>query len=192
MLGRRTGMAALLVVLMALAAYGLQSTATPRDAAVVGSAEAFVCALPQDVSVFSTPPAPFSVPGRARPPPGTVPDTFTPVMAVVCDIDLRNHVAADGTATYVEGHYTGDFDSVIEALNAPSARRSMFCSSYDVAAPVDMWLVDADGRAMEHSYPLSDCGIDNTLTITGHHAGSSNALCHLVPVSGTKCALSHR
>ncbi|QCB49524.1 hypothetical protein E5720_09920 [Rhodococcus sp. PAMC28707] len=163
MIGRRTGITALVVVLMALAAYGLQSTATPRDAGVVGSAEAFVCALPQDVGGFLTPPSPFSSPGRVRPPPGTVPDTFTPVMAVVCDIDLGNHVAADGTATYVERHYTGDFDSAIEALNAPSARRSMFCGTYGVAAPVDMWLVDADGRAMEPSYPLSDCGIDNTL-----------------------------
>ncbi|MDJ0396554.1 hypothetical protein QMK17_24950 [Rhodococcus sp. G-MC3] len=164
MIGRRTGLTAFVVVLIALATYGILSTPKPRDVAAIGAVDAFVCALPQDVGGFLAA-VPLTFPGPARPLRGTVPDSFEPVEAVVCDVNLGPHVEADGTVTYFERHYAGNFESAIEEFNAPSARTPIFdagCASYSGAPLTDMWLVDAHGQAMEPSYPLSDCGFDST------------------------------
>lgn len=166
MIGRRVGLTIFLVVTAALASYGVLSTPEPRSVAEIGSADQFVCALPQDVGGYLAAP-PQQRTFTPRPAPGTVPDGFEPVTAVVCDIDIGDHVAADGTVTYVERRYAGDFDTAVRELNRPPTRRSIFdtqcLESALAAAPVDMWLLDADGRAVQPSYPRGDCGLDNTL-----------------------------
>ncbi|MDQ1179493.1 hypothetical protein QE449_001407 [Rhodococcus sp. SORGH_AS303] len=164
--GRHVGLALFLVVTVALASYGVLTTPEPRSVAEIGSADHFVCALPQDVGGYLAPPPPQqSV--APRPARGTVPEGFEPVAAVVCDIGIGDHVEADGTVTYVERRYAGDFGSAVRELNGPPTRRSIFdaecLASVLAAAPVDMWLVDVDGRAVQPSYPRGDCGLDNTL-----------------------------
>ncbi|MDI9896490.1 hypothetical protein QM797_17330 [Rhodococcus sp. IEGM 1381] len=166
MIGRRVGLTIFLVVTAALASYGVLSTPESRSVAEIGSADQFVCALPQDVGGYLAAP-PQQQAFLPRPAPGTVPEEFEPVTAVVCDIGIGDHVAADGTVTYVERRYAGDFDAAVRELNRPPTRRSIFdahcLASVLAAAPVDMWLLDADGRAVQPSYPRGDCGLDNTL-----------------------------
>lgn len=166
--GREAGLTLFVAVLLALTAYGVATTPQPRTAAHIGSADSFVCPLPQNVSGSADIPTTANrtaVP--PRPAPGTVPTTFTPTSAVVCDTFAGDTVAVDGTVSYFERHYSGDFGPVIEALNAPSARPAwpIFCGTTvdSMPPPTDMWLIDADGRAMEPTYPISGCGFDNTL-----------------------------
>lgn len=166
MIGRRVGLTIFLLVTAALASYGVLSTPQPRSVAEIGSADQFVCALPQDVGGYLAAP-PQRQTFLPRPAPGTVPEGFEPVTAVVCDVSIGDHVGADGTVTYVERRYAGDFDAAVRELNRPPTRRSIFDSqclaSALAAAPVDMWLIDAGGRAVQPSYPRGDCGLDNTL-----------------------------
>ncbi|MGV8873518.1 MAG: hypothetical protein ACOH2Q_13400 [Rhodococcus sp. (in: high G+C Gram-positive bacteria)] len=166
MIGRRVGLTIFLVVTAAFASYGVLSTPEPRSVAEIASYDQFVCALPQDVGGYLAAPVPQQT-FLPRPAPGTVPEGFEPVAAVVCDIDIGDHVGADGTVTYVERRYAGDFDSAVRELNKPPTRHSIFdaqcMASVEAAAPVDMWLLDADGRAVQPSYPRGDCGLDNTL-----------------------------
>lgn len=166
--GRQTGLTLFVAVLLALTAYGVATTPEPRTAAHIGSADSFVCPLPQNASGSADIPTTANrsaVP--PRPAPGTVPITFTPTSAVVCDTFTGDTAAADGTVSYFERHYSGDFGPVIEALNAPSARPAwpMLCatSEYSMAPLTDMWLIDADGRAIAPTYPTGECGFDNTL-----------------------------
>lgn len=162
MIGRRAGLGLFVAILGLLVLYGLATEPDERTVAGIGPVEMFSCAPPQEVEGFLIEPVPTPAP---RPPRGTVPDTFTPVEAVVCDNGLNDHVSADGTTGYIERRYAGDFTSAIEELNAPSERRSLFtaaCGDYSLPAQVDMWLVDAQGNAMEPSHPLSDCGFEKT------------------------------
>lgn len=160
MTSRRAGLTIFLVVVAALASYGVLTTPESRPLAEIGVASQFVCALPYDVSGYVSPPAP------QRPVRGTVPDTFEPAFAVVCDTALQKHLDADGTATYFERIYSGDFSATIEDLNSPHSRPSIFdtyCAASSLAAmPIDVWLVDSNGRAIQPSYPRGECGLDNT------------------------------
>ena len=163
---RRVGLTLFLVVVTALATYGVVTTPDPRPVAEIGRAGQFVCALPQDTGRFLAEPPPQQF-GHQRPARGTVPDGFTPAAAIVCDIDVGSHVDADGTTVYYERRYTGDFGKALRALDAPPTRRSLFdvecLADMSAPAPVDMWLIDDAGRAVEPSYPRGYCGLDNTL-----------------------------
>ncbi|MGF0313772.1 hypothetical protein [Rhodococcus sp. IEGM1428] len=166
--GRRAGLTLFVAVLLAMTAYGVATTPQPRTAAQIGSADSFVCPLPQNVSGSADiPTAADRSAVSPRPAAGTVPTTFAPTSAVVCDTFTGDTVAADGTVSYFERHYSGDFGPVIEALNAPSSRPAwpIFCGTSEYSMPplTDMWLIDADGRALEPTYPIGECGFDNTL-----------------------------
>lgn len=168
MVGRRIGLVLFVVVMAGFVACGEYTEPEPRPVASIGSVDDFTCALPQDVVAYQRFPGSYAPSTNPRPIPGTVPDSFVPAEAVVCDIDLAPRIGADGVATYFERHYSGDFGSAIQAFNAPSARRAFLpgsCGDYSLAAPVDMWLVDADGRAVQPSYPLWDCGFENTTAL---------------------------
>ncbi|WP_285185871.1 hypothetical protein [Rhodococcus sp. MEB041] len=58
MTGRHVGLALFLVVTVALASYGVLTTPDPRSVAEIGSADRFVCALPQDVGGYLAAPPP--------------------------------------------------------------------------------------------------------------------------------------
>lgn len=151
------------VAAVAVGGYLWWTAPAPRSVATVVSADAFACVAPTGVEVDRPPVAP---PVSERPVPGTVPDDFVPVKAVVCDAFTHEQVAADKTSVFSEHHHAGDFTDAIEQLNAPSARRSLFpsmCGDYSLAVVPDMWLLDADGRAVFPSFPLHDCGYENTL-----------------------------
>ena len=163
---RRVGLTLFLLVVTALAAYGVVTTPDPRPVAEIGRAGQFVCALPQDTGRFLAAPAPQRF-DHQRPARGKVPDGFTPAAAIVCDIDVGRHVDADGTTVYYERRYAGDFGAALRALDAPPTRRSFFdvecLGDVSAPAPVDMWLVENAGRAVEPSYPQGYCGLENTL-----------------------------
>lgn len=149
------------VVVAAFAWYMIGTAPAPREVAEVGPAKAFTCAAPTETighqTTFTPPPA------IARPVAGTVPEDFTPVEAVVCAEFTEGFVDADRSVKYYESHYAGDFSEAIEQLNAPSARTSLLpddCSMYSMPMIPDMFLLDADGRAVEPMYPPSDCGVN--------------------------------
>ncbi|WP_415976218.1 hypothetical protein [Rhodococcus sp. 077-4] len=161
MINRRTGLTTFVLILFALVAAGVFSEPRARPVAEIGLADAFECAPPYGEYVEPRPLAELET--GPRPSPGTVPSSFTPVTVVVCDNAITGPAAADGTAHFIETHYGAEPLALTDALNAPSARRSLFpgacdTSTYSMPALLDTWLVDADGRAMEPSYPLSDCG----------------------------------
>ncbi len=87
----------------------------------------------------------------------------------MCDSYIGPRVDADGTATYFERSYAGNFEAAIKEINAPSSRRTppFMCSTYSLPMRLDMWLVDVHGQAVEPSYPLSDCGFENALGLHG-------------------------
>lgn len=167
MTGRHVGLTLFLVVTAALASYGVLTTPESRPVAEIGSADQFVCALPQDVGGYLGAPPQQQQTFLPRPARGTVPEGFEPVAAVVCDVGIGDHIGADGMVTYYERRYAGDFDVAVSQLNGPHTRSSVsdtHCWGYVLAAaPVDMWLLDAGGRAVQPSYPRGDCGLDNTL-----------------------------
>ncbi|WP_072803520.1 hypothetical protein [Rhodococcoides yunnanense] len=153
--------AAAVVAAAVVGGYLWWSAPASRGVATIGSADAFACQPPSGVHDLA--PASASIP---RPAPGTVPEDFVPVKAVVCDSFTGDRVDADKTATYSEHHYAGDFSDALEQLNAGSGRRPLLpgqCGVYDLAVVEDMWLLDADGRAVQPSYPLHGCGYQNTL-----------------------------
>ncbi|MDZ7918258.1 MAG: hypothetical protein U5O16_41675 [Rhodococcus sp. (in: high G+C Gram-positive bacteria)] len=161
MVSRRTVAALVVVGIAAVFGYRAASAPEPRAVAEVAAAEAFTCSAEYVGKTYAGP----------RPPRGTVPDSFVPVTVVVCDLDISGPVDADGTAAYFERRYTVDPAAVVSVVNAPSERRSLFpgacdTSSYSSPAPLDTWLLDTDGRAMEPWYPFTECGWENDYALS--------------------------
>ena len=98
---------------------------------------------------------------------GRVPDGFVPTEVVRCTPDL-----AAGTVS--EDHLSGDFTALLAALAVPSERGgSRSCLDYADVRP-EVWLVNAQGQAINVTWPLDNCDhlkpttalALNTLTVT--------------------------
>jgi hypothetical protein len=79
---------------------------------------------------------------------------------VTCDASPSRTVAADLTVSITEHRWEGDFSEAIAKLDADSEGPRLdqdSCPIADLAAVEDLWLVDAQGRAVRPSYPVDDC-----------------------------------
>ncbi|QIH99389.1 hypothetical protein BH92_05480 [Rhodococcoides fascians A21d2] len=142
---------ALLVAITAVTCGSPTSLGPVRPVAEVGSADAFQCQVPQQLD--------RPTPAVDRPIPGTIPDDFVPVAAVMCD--GGETVESDGTVVYRELRRAGDLSTAIRLLNEPSEPSLTvdLCPTYSIAEPEQLWLEDAQGRAMEPSVPVGECGL---------------------------------
>lgn len=134
--------------------------APTRAVAQIGSAESFRC---DDSLPPGRPPPP------SRPTSGTVPVDFVPVAAVICSTDFSGALELDNGRGYDETRYEGDFTEVVRLLNEPTARRSPLaggCPSYSVAPTPDLWLLDAQGRAIAPTFPSHECGLPNIAALS--------------------------
>ncbi|MEW1878695.1 hypothetical protein AB0O58_03260 [Rhodococcus sp. NPDC080181] len=143
----------MLVAITAVTCASPASLNPHRVVAEIGSAEAFRCDRGPQIDEPR--------PRFPRPTPGTVPDDFVPVAAIVCD-QIDEGVAPD-TVPYREHRYEGDLTEVIRLLNAPSESTLIrgYCPTYSVVEPPQIWLVDNRGRAMEPTLPTGECGLLN-------------------------------
>lgn len=141
----------LLVAITAVTCASPTSLGPARPVAQIGSADAFQCQVPQQVD--------RARPAVDRPTPGTIPAEFVPTIAVMCE--GGDTVEPDGTVVYRELRRSGDFSTAIHLLNEPSERAltADLCPTYSVAEPVQLWLEDAQGRAVEPTVPIGECGL---------------------------------
>lgn len=131
------------------------ANAPTRAVAQIGSAESFRC---DDSLPPGRPPPP------SRPTPGTVPVDFVPVAAVVCATVESETLVLDNGRGYDETRYEGDFTEIVRLLNQSTERRSPFaggCPSHNVVPTPDLWLLDAQGRAVAPTLPYRECGVPN-------------------------------
>ncbi|MDI9894147.1 hypothetical protein QM797_05360 [Rhodococcus sp. IEGM 1381] len=148
---RRWLVGAMLVAITAVSCGSPTSLGPARPVAEIGSADAFRCQVPQQVD--------RPTPAVDRPIPGTIPDDFVPVTAVMCE--GGDTVESDGTVVYRELRRAGDLSTALRLLNEPSERALTvdLCPTYSIAEPEQLWLEDAQGRAMEPSVPIGECGL---------------------------------
>ncbi|MGF0311722.1 hypothetical protein [Rhodococcus sp. IEGM1428] len=148
---------ALLVAITAVTCGSPTSLGPARPVAEIGSAEAFRC----DRGPHIDEPRPKF----PRPNPGTVPDGFVPVAAIVCD--QADEEVEPNTVPYREHRYEGDLAEVVRLLNAPSESSLSWspCPTYSVVEPSQIWLVDDRGRAVEPTLPIGECGMPNSSAV---------------------------
>ncbi|MEH6793115.1 MAG: hypothetical protein V7694_03180 [Rhodococcus sp. (in: high G+C Gram-positive bacteria)] len=81
------------------------------------------------------------------------------MIAVMCE--GGDTVEPDGTVVYRELRRAGDFTTAIRLLNQPSQRAltADLCPTYSIAEPVQLWLEDVRGRAIEPALPIGECGL---------------------------------
>jgi len=84
--------------------------------------------------------------------PGTLPEGFRPARVTLCHFE-----DGDGGAAVVEELRAGDIPAVVAAFAMPSSRPEGSCSQEFEAVP-ELFLVDADGRAVRMAWPLDGCG----------------------------------
>ena len=85
---------------------------------------------------------------------GRIPDGFEPVRAILCD-DVGTVTDGDGVwSGPATRHVEGDLTALIDALNqADDPRWPGPCTAMEAIAP-QVWLADADGRAVHVTYPV--------------------------------------
>lgn len=90
---------------------------------------------------------------------GTVPPGFVPVDVVRC-MPGPVRVSGSGQPTgriITEEHLSGDYTALLTALAEPSDRQeAMNCTSQGEDLP-ELWLVNAEGRAVHVMWPLNTC-----------------------------------
>ncbi|WP_155293806.1 hypothetical protein [Rhodococcoides fascians] len=147
----RWTVAVMLVAITAVTCASPASLGPARPAAEIGSAESFQCQVLQPVD--------RPTPAVDRPIPGTIPEDFVPATAVMCE--GGETVDPDGTVAYRELRRAGDFSTAMRLLNEPSEREltADLCPTYSVAEPDQLWLEDAQGRAMQPTLPVGECGL---------------------------------
>lgn len=94
-----------------------------------------------------------------------IPDGFTPAAAILCE--GGDTVEPDGTVTHREQRREGDFSNAIRLLNEPSERAlaADLCPTYSIVEPPQFWLVDTQGRAVEPTLPIDECGLPDVSAI---------------------------
>lgn len=141
----------LLVAITAVTCGSPMSLGPARPVAEIGSADAFQCGVAQPVD--------RPRPAQNRPSPGTIPDGFAPIAAILCE--GGDAVEADGTVSYRELRREGDLSGAVRLLNESSERAlaANLCPSYSIAEPAQLWLLDAQGNAVEPTVPVGECGL---------------------------------
>lgn len=99
----------------------------------------------------------------ATPPPaaGGVPDRFVPVDVIRCDASMLASLEDEEGlwSTMTEERLAGNIDALVDALAEPSDGPvpNQACTA-DMELVPDLWLVDAQGRAMRAAWPTNSCG----------------------------------
>ncbi|WP_146233419.1 hypothetical protein [Arthrobacter psychrolactophilus] len=88
--------------------------------------------------------------GAAADKKGRVPDGFIPVDAVRCVPDTKGAVVS-------EERLSGDYAPLLKALAIPSERGGeMNCLDY-ADTPLELWLINAQGQAINVTWPTDNC-----------------------------------
>jgi hypothetical protein len=90
--------------------------------------------------------------------PGRIPDGFEPVSVILCD-DIGTVTDEDGVWSGPSTrHLEGDLEPLIDALNQPDDPPWLGpCAAIEAIVP-QIWLADADRRAVHVAYPSDGCG----------------------------------
>ena len=132
-----------------LAACGTPQRGEPPVGEVIDSADClasnlrYLAGAPLLPAVGAHGPAPL---------PGTLPEGFRPTRATLCHLE-----DGDGGAAVVEELRAGDLRPVIDAFALRSQPPGGSCDRGFEAIP-ELFLVEADGRAVRMAWPLDRCG----------------------------------
>jgi hypothetical protein len=93
---------------------------------------------------------------------GRVPDGFEPTGVYVCEtitiVTLGTPPPTPSAATTLAPPLTGDLAPLLNALAEPNDPHTLAACTEDWPIVPDVWLVDAEGRAVHAAYPVDECG----------------------------------
>lgn len=107
------------------------------------------------------PPAPSSAPDPQHPDapePGRVPVGFTPATAVRCDLMASIDDAEGRWSGVTAVTLAGDLTALLAALSEPDDEHWLGPCTADAELVPPLWLVDANGLAINAHYPRNGCG----------------------------------
>lgn len=122
--------------------------------------EGYDCLAP-NLGGWVLPPAPSSAPDPQHPDapqPGRVPVGFTPTMAVRCDLMASIEDAEGRWSGVTAVTLAGDLTALLVALSEPDDGSWPGPCTADAELVPPLWLVDANGRAINAHYPRNGCG----------------------------------
>ena len=93
------------------------------------------------------------------PAPGTIPDDFHPISAVVCE--FVGYTADYGYALVRQSNRIGNLNVVVDELDRPSTKRPWLgeCPTAATIPTPAVWLVNAAGNAVRVTFPVDGtCG----------------------------------
>lgn len=88
---------------------------------------------------------------------GSVPEGFVPVHVIRCSMGV-NDPTGDYTPVLHEEHLEGDYSNLLAALAQPSDKSGSGACTADMELVPPLWMVDAQGRAIQVAWPLDACG----------------------------------
>jgi len=141
---------------------GADSAGSSAAAVVAPAAD---CQSPQVLDALGLTPAPgaaATTPSSATPHPdapaeGTVPRTFVAVSALACTPGGQLTDSAGTWSSVQATSRDGDMTALKSALELPSLESTDAATCDDV--PLQLWLVDALGRAVRVQVPTDACGV---------------------------------
>lgn len=99
--------------------------------------------------------------GTPPPAAGGVPEGFVPVEVIRCDAFMLGTLEDEEGlwSAVTEERLAGNIDALVDALAEPSdgSIPNQACTA-DMELVPDLWLVDAQGRAMRAAWPTNSCG----------------------------------
>ena len=88
---------------------------------------------------------------------GSVPEGFVPVQVIRCSIVVKDPTG-DFTQVLQEEPLEGDYSDLLAALAKPSDKGGSGPCTADMEIIPPLWMVDAQGRAIQVTWPLDACG----------------------------------
>lgn len=88
---------------------------------------------------------------------GSVPEGFVPAQVIRCLIEVKDPTG-DYTRVLLEEYLEGDFSDLLAALAKPSDKGGSGPCTADMEIIPPLWMVDAQGRAIQVAWPLDACG----------------------------------